>query len=79
MPYYIYDITQDTTGIAKNLEYQTEFDSFQEAKKWARERRAELGRETDIMVKVMFAPNKLEAEERLMEKREKPIVKEWEK
>lgn len=79
MPYYIYDISQDTTGITRNLEYQTEFDSFQEAKKFARNRRAELGRDTDIMVKVMFAPNQLEAEERLMEKREKPIVMEWEK
>ncbi|HSH28534.1 MAG TPA: hypothetical protein VK971_01405 [Thiohalobacter sp.] len=79
MPYYIYDITQDPTGIARNLEYQAEFDSFQEAKKFARNRRAELGRDTDTMVKVMFAPNQLEAEERLLEKREKPIVMEWEK
>lgn len=79
MPYYVYDITQDPTGITRNLDYQTEFDSFQEAKKWARNRRAELGKDSDITVKVMFAPNKLEAEERLMEKREKPIVMEWEK
>lgn len=79
MPYYIYDITPDPTGITRNLEYQTEFDSFQEAKKFARNRRAELGAETDTQVKVMFAPNQLEAEERLLEKREKPVVMEWEK
>lgn len=79
MPYYIYHITGDPTGLVKNLEYQTEFDSFQEAKKFARERRAELGTGTDVTVKVMFAPNKLDAEEKLMEKREKPIVMEWEK
>ena len=79
MPYYIYDITPDPTGITQNLEYQNEFASFQEAKKFARNRRAELGPETNTQVKVMFAPNQLEAEERLLEKREKPVVMEWEK
>jgi len=79
MPYFVYHITSDPTGLVKNLDYQTEFDSFQEAKKFARARRAELGRDTDITVKIMFAGSRLEAEERLMEKREKPIVMEWEK
>jgi hypothetical protein len=30
-------------------------------------------------VKVMFADSELEAEEKLMEKREAPILREWEK
>ncbi len=79
MPYYVYDISGDPTGIVKHLDYQTEFDGFQDAKKFARARRAELGEGSEVIVKVIFAGSKLEAEERLMEKREKPIVMEWEK
>ena len=30
-------------------------------------------------IKVMFADNQLQAEEQLMEKRDKPILREWEK
>ncbi|HEB99667.1 MAG TPA: hypothetical protein ENJ05_09180 [Thiotrichales bacterium] len=79
MPYYIYHITGDPAGLVKNLDYQEEFDNFQDAKKAARARRAELGPDTEITVKVIFAANKLQAEELLMEKREKPILREWEK
>lgn len=79
MPYFVYDITGDPTGLVKNLTLQEQFDGFQEAKKFARARRAELGAGSPVTVKVIFAGTQLEAEERLQEKREKPIVMEWEK
>ena len=79
MPYFVYHITVPPGSDDKQLDYQTEFASFREAKQFARQRRAELGPDTDITVKVIFAANRIEAEGLLREKREKPIVMEWEK
>jgi len=75
MPYYVFKISEGPTALIKNLEMVQEFDSFKEAKNHARELRAE----EEGNFKVIFAENALEAEERLMEQREKPILMEWEK
>jgi hypothetical protein len=77
MPYFVYQITESV--MVKNLELLGEFDSFKEAKNVAKDKRVEnpdLGPET---FKVIFAKNKLEAEEQLQEHREQPILMEWEK
>lgn len=79
MPYFIYKITPGPTSMIKQLELQTQFDSFNEAKNTARAMRAELGADTNITVKVIFAATPLEAEEKLQEHREAPILREWEK
>ncbi|WJW76105.1 hypothetical protein QVG61_03155 [Thiohalobacter sp. IOR34] len=79
MPYYVFHITGDPTGLVKNLDFQQSFESYKEARNFARGQRAELGRDTEIIVKVVFAASRLAAEELLMEKREKPILMEWEK
>ncbi|MFN2309233.1 MAG: hypothetical protein ABR553_05790 [Gammaproteobacteria bacterium] len=79
MPYFIYKITPGPTAMVKRLELQTQFDSFNDAKQAARGMRAELGVGTDIIIKVVFAATPLEAEERLQEHREAPILREWEK
>ena len=79
MPYYVYNITAGPTELLKNLELQEQFDNYKEARNFARSRRAELGAETETLVKLVFAASPLEAEERLMEHREKPILMEWEK
>ncbi|MBZ0071472.1 MAG: hypothetical protein K8I04_07075 [Gammaproteobacteria bacterium] len=79
MPYFIYKITPGPTELAKNLERLTEFDKFIDAKNHARALRAELGTDTDLTIKVMFAATALEAEEKLLEYREPQIVREWEK
>jgi len=78
MPYFVYKITEGPTELIKNLEKLDEFDTYKEAKVKAREIRSGLtdGKE---QVKVMFADNALQAEELLMEKRDEPILKEWEK
>jgi len=79
MPYYIYKITPGPTDIIKNLELLTKFDIFKEAKVSAKTIRSELPADTNITIKVIFAESELDAEEKLSEKREASIVKEWEK
>lgn len=79
MPYYVYRVESAQMALLKQLELIEQFDSFKEAKKLARDRRAELSGADSADIKVMFADNQLAAEEMLMEKREKPIVMEHEK
>ena len=79
MPYYVFRITQGPTAILKNLDLLDEFDSYKEAKNMARGERAKQTSDDDSQIKVMFADNRLQAEEQLMEKREETIVREWEK
>ncbi len=78
MPYFVYKITQPTP-VVKNLDFQKAFETFKEAKTFAREMRAELPLNGGITVKMIHAANQLQAEELLLEKREKPVVMEWEK
>ena len=78
MAYYVFKITQPTP-IVKNLDFLTSFESFREAKMFARTQRAELPAGTNITVKMVHAVNQLQAEELLLETREKPVLKEWEK
>jgi hypothetical protein len=79
MPYYIYKITAGPSTLVKTLEKIDQCDSFKDAKTRARSMRAELGEQDNLQIKVMFAENELKAEEQLMEKREAPILREWEK
>jgi len=77
MPYYVFRIHAGPTTIVKQLELIQEFESYKDAQSFAKQTRAE--QSDDSQVKVMFADNQLQAEEQLMEKREKPILREWEK
>lgn len=79
MPYYVYKIFPGATPLLKNVELDQEFEEFQEAKQRARTMRAEMEPGGGYTVKVMFAESRLQAEELLMEQREKPILREWEK
>ena len=79
MPYYIYKITPGPTQLTKSLEKLEQHDAFKAAKQRAREMRAAMSDTDTYIVKVMFADNELDAEEKLMEKREQPILREWEK
>ena len=79
MPYYVFKITPGPREMIKNLELQQEFDAYREAKACARSMRAQLEPDNDIIIKVIFAANQLEAEDRLQEHREAPILREWEK
>jgi hypothetical protein len=77
MPYYVFRIQSGPTAIVKQLDLLQEFEVFKEAQDFAKQTRTEI---TDnSQVKVMFADNQLQAEEQLMEKRDKPILREWER
>jgi len=79
MPYYLYKIsTLEGIDLIKNLELVNQFDLFKEAKTLAKKLRSEQEDERSIY-KLMFAENQLLAEEQLLEKREKPILMEYER
>jgi len=80
MPYYVFKMSSpEGMQLVKNLELISEYESFREAKNFAKEQRAELGTDDTSLVKVMFAENQLLAEEQLLAYREKPVVMEHEK
>ena len=79
MPYYVYEINEGPTEFIKNMEMVGEHESFKEAKAQARNLRGELADDSKTTYKVIFAETLLEAEERLQEPREEPILREWEK
>lgn len=79
MPYFIYKIAPGITKIVKNIEPLAEFESFKEAKNFAKDKRQSEDAETGNTFKVIFAENIIDAEEKLQEQREESIVREWEK
>ena len=79
MPYYVFRMETAEFAMLKQLELVKDFESFKEAKKLARDTRAEQAEGDTAEIKVIFADNQLAAEEMLMEKRDKPIVMEHEK
>lgn len=79
MPYYVYKIsTPEAMDLIKNLELLNQFDSFRDAKTCAKKLRSD-GVKENHLIKVMFAENQLIAEEQLLEKREKPVLMEYER
>lgn len=80
MPYYVFNMSSPQgMALVKNLELIGEYNSFREAKLFAKAKRAQQEKGNVSMVKVMFADNQLIAEEQLLAYREKPIVMEHEK
>lgn len=79
MPYFVYRISEGATELVKNLEKLDDFENFKDAKQFARDTRSKQAAGDSSQIKVIFADNALHAEEMLMEKRNEPILKEWEK
>ncbi|MCP4695284.1 MAG: hypothetical protein GY862_00340 [Gammaproteobacteria bacterium] len=79
MPYFIYKIAPGAVPHIKHLEFQKEFVKYKEAQHFAKKMRAQQDADDKSKVKLIFAATPLEAEERLQEHREPPILKEWEK
>lgn len=79
MPYYLYKISaNNATDLVKKLELLDQFDLFKDAKNTAKQLRKESA-SSEFVYKVIFADNQLQAEELLMEKREKPVLMEYER
>lgn len=79
MPYFIYKITSDESLGTKKLDMLREHDNFKPAKQEVRAMRQSSQEGENVIYKVVFAADAVEAEHRLLEHREQPIVKEWEK
>ena len=79
MPYYLYKMNSlNVHALVKKLELLQQFDHFKEAKNSAKRLRVESD-SNDLIYKVIFADNQLQAEELLMEKRDKPVLMEFER
>jgi hypothetical protein len=65
MTYYVYKIHPP-----KRLEFIDEFDAYREARIFARGKRKELGADAGCTVRMVFAPNKEQAERLLKQVRE---------
>ena len=80
MPYYVFKMSSpEGMELVKNLELIDDYESFRDAKNFAKCQRAELNKDDSAQIKVMFADNQLLAEEQLLAYREKPVVMEHEK
>ena len=79
MPYFVYKIEPAISDLVKNLEMLADFEAYKEAKNFVKGERNKLSADDKTIYKIIFADNALQAEEQLMEKREAPIVQEWEK
>ncbi len=79
MPYFVYKISPTVANLIKPLEQLAEYEKYKEARAYARELRAQQSEDDGTVFKVIFAENSLDAEEKLTEIREQPILREWEK
>ena len=79
MPYYVYRIASGPSKLVKQLEMIKEFEDYKAAKVFAKESRASQAADDTSTIKIIFAANELEADERLQEQRDTPILREWEK
>ncbi|HFQ13716.1 MAG TPA: hypothetical protein ENK40_02855 [Gammaproteobacteria bacterium] len=79
MPYFVYKIEPAVSELVKSLEKLAEYEAYKEARDFVRNERSKLSGEDRTTYKIIFADNALQAEEQLMEKREAPILREWEK
>jgi len=79
MPYFVFQIQPGPSRIVSSLELKNECSSFQEAKEIARSLRAALSKDESGSIRLVFAKDRLEAEELLTTPREQPILLEWEK
>jgi hypothetical protein len=77
--YFIFRITETGNALVRQLEKIDRFDSYREAKQLVRQLRNDNPPGNGVSYKIMFAENELQAEEQLQEKREAPIIQEWEK
>lgn len=74
MPYFIYKTFPNRT-----CEYIKDYESFREARAFARETRKNLTVQDNCNIKIMFAKDAAEAETLILTPRERPILMEHEK
>jgi len=76
MPYFVFKCQNNKFRSVDHIEA---FESFKEAKALVKNLRAKNSLGDPLAYKVVFADDLLEAEMLILEKREAPILREWEK
>ena len=71
MPYFVYRIPEE-----RKLEYIDTFEKYREAREITRSQRAELGKGSTVLVKMIYAKNQTEAEKLLLAPREERYIDE---
>ena len=79
MPYFVFQITKGTDARVRDVQLLDQFEQYKQAKVFAREQRIALDVKNPGDVKIMFADDQEFAEQKLMEQRNAPILREWEK
>jgi hypothetical protein len=79
MPYFVFRLIKGTNGAVREAELKDSFSEYKDAKVFARNLRTELEVKDVKDIKIMFADHEDQAEAKLTENREAPIMREWEK
>lgn len=79
MPYFIYRIEHNPNQLIKKLTLNSKANSYKDAKREVKQLRESNPEESGQFWKIVFAESELEAEDLLHQKREKPVLMEWEK
>jgi hypothetical protein len=79
MPYFIFQTKQTPGSPVKKLTLTNKFDNYRQAKANIKNLRDKATPEETQDWKMIFAESELQAEELLQEKREAPVLMEWEK
>lgn len=79
MAYFIYQIQEIPGQLVRKLTFDSKFDDYREAKQKIRSLRDSDTDDSEQYWKIVFADSQLHAEELLQEKREQPVLMEWEK
>lgn len=79
MPYFIYHLKKNNLAQVKEANLLEQYEDYKQAKNFVREKRAELNLKDPSDIKIMFADNEEFAEKKLLENRDAPILREWEK
>jgi len=79
MPYFIFQVNPTPGSVVKKLALINKFDSYRQAKSSIHELRDTVKPQGEQEWKMVFAESELQAEELLQEKREAPVLMEWEK
>ncbi len=79
MPYYIYHVKHKPGSVVKQLQLASKFDDYRLAKSEIHKLRSTQSQQNSAILKMIFAESELQAEELMQEKRQEPILMEWEK
>lgn len=79
MPYFVFEVVTVGSIGRKSANCIAQYDSYKDAKSFARQKRIDLNVTDPSGVRIMFADDEGEAKDKIEENREAPILREWEK